>query len=147
MKKIVINRDYGLFNLSPKAIKKYLESHGKDCYFYDYDSKKGEFTRIDNEIAFKNPHKIKCIQTEYFGEYYDNNKYYKNVWKWLDAEFKAIRIARDDLNLIKVIEELGAEANCKGVTLKIIEIPDDVEWERKKDEYGEYIIEKHRIWR
>ena len=37
-------------------------------------------------------------------------------------------IVRNDKTLIKVIEELGEEANVKYSKLTIVEIPDDVEW-------------------
>ena len=35
---------------------------------------------------------------------------------------------RDHPLLIQVIEELGLEANGPHATLKVVEIPDDVEW-------------------
>ena len=34
MKEVVINSCYGGFGLSPKAIKRYLELKGKECFFY-----------------------------------------------------------------------------------------------------------------
>jgi len=49
--------------------------------------------------------------------------------------------------LIKVIEELGEEkASNVLAKLKIIEIPDDVEWEIYGYGGVETIHEKHRIW-
>ncbi|MGZ8405861.1 MAG: hypothetical protein ACXW38_09290 [Nitrospira sp.] len=38
-------------------------------------------------------------------------------------------IPRDDERLVRVVEELGEEANGHCAELKIVEIPDDVAWE------------------
>ncbi len=51
---------------------------------------------------------------------------------------------RDNPVLIECIETLGSEA---GDDLKIVEIPDGVEWELHEGESGyEWIAEKHRTW-
>ena len=63
-----------------------------------------------------------------------------------NSEHKIWEIARDNSELIKVVEELGYEANGTYSELKIVEIPDEVEWQIV-DDYGlEHIAEKHRIW-
>ena len=55
-------------------------------------------------------------------------------------------IPRDHPELIRVVEELGYEANGIYSELKIVEIPDDVEW-KIVDEYGlEHVAEKSRVW-
>lgn len=56
-------------------------------------------------------------------------------------------IKRNDPILIQVIEELGEKANGNVATLKIIEIPDDIEWEIEEYDGSEWISEKHRTWR
>lgn len=53
---------------------------------------------------------------------------------------------RDDPYLIKVINELGEEANSRFCTLKIVEIPADVEWEIGEYDGLEWVAEKHRTW-
>lgn len=55
-------------------------------------------------------------------------------------------INRSDPILVKVVEELGDDASGKHSRLKIVDIPDDVEWEI--GEYGgrEWVAEKHRRW-
>jgi hypothetical protein len=55
-------------------------------------------------------------------------------------------IRRDDPMLIKVIEILGEEANGNFSELKIVEIPDDVEWIIEEYDGAEWIAEKHRTW-
>ena len=54
-------------------------------------------------------------------------------------------IKRDNKLLVQVIEELGEEASEE--TLKIIEIPDNVEWHLVSSKGSEWIAEKHRTWR
>lgn len=60
-------------------------------------------------------------------------------------------IPRDDQKLVKVVVELGAQANGHGVDLKIVEIPSDVKWEIEKVGGAEHVseahlTEAHRTW-
>ena len=56
-------------------------------------------------------------------------------------------IPRDDSELVRVVEALGAEANDRHAELKVIQIPDDVDWEIKEYDGIEHVAEKHRTWR
>lgn len=54
---------------------------------------------------------------------------------------------RDCPNLILVVEELGEKANGEPAKLKVIEVPDGVEWQIERDDTGvEWVAEKHRTW-
>ena len=55
-------------------------------------------------------------------------------------------ILRDDPTLVQVVEELGEKSWGRHSELKIVEIPDDVEW--YIDEYDgiESVNEQHRSW-
>jgi hypothetical protein len=44
------------------------------------------------------------------------------------------------------VEELGEAANGSYARLKVVEIPDDVEWTIKEYDGDEWIAEKHRTW-
>lgn len=55
-------------------------------------------------------------------------------------------IPRDDPALIRVVEELGKAASGRFAELKVVEIPDDVEWEIDEYDGSEQIAEKHRTW-
>ncbi len=55
-------------------------------------------------------------------------------------------IKRDDPILVQVIEEMGEEANGRYSSLKIIEIPDDVDWYVTEYDGLEHVAEKHRTW-
>lgn len=55
-------------------------------------------------------------------------------------------IPRDSELLVQVVEELGDEANGKFASLKVVTIPDDVEWEIHEYDGREWVAEKHRTW-
>lgn len=70
------------------------------------------------------------------------NRIKKTELEW-DHEFP-----RDDPVLIEIIERIGLDKSAdRYAELKIVEIPDDVEW--TIDEYDglEWVAEKHRTWR
>ena len=48
--------------------------------------------------------------------------------------------------LVEAVQKLGAKANGLYTTLKIVEIPDDVEWRVDAVNGKEIIREKHRVW-
>jgi len=54
---------------------------------------------------------------------------------------------RADPLLVQVVEELGEQCNTRTSELKIVEIPDDVEWEVAEYDGIEWVAEKHRTWR
>ena len=57
---------------------------------------------------------------------------------------------RNDPDLVQVVETLGEKAGQgKYIKLKVVEIPDDVEWyiDNREQGGGEFIAEEHRTWR
>ena len=91
MQKIVINTDFGGFNLTEKDFMEY---------------------------------KVRANITD------------EDFWWW--------DIYRDDPILVQLVEEL-TEKNLQGA-LKVVSIPDDVEWEIHDYDGIESIHEKHRVW-
>jgi hypothetical protein len=55
-------------------------------------------------------------------------------------------IPRDDKQLVRVVEELRAEANGHAAELKVVAIPDDVQWVIVRAAGGEHVSEVHRTW-
>lgn len=53
---------------------------------------------------------------------------------------------RTDPKLIKCVEKLGASANGMGADLKIVEIPDGVEYVIEEYDGMEHVAEKHQTW-
>jgi hypothetical protein len=55
-------------------------------------------------------------------------------------------IPRDDKDLIKVIKKLKDKANGDCAELRIVEIPNNADWEIDEYDGLETVEEKHRIW-
>ena len=73
------------------------------------------------------------------------NHYYLNEKK--DGNYFCERnIQRNDPVLIEVINELGEKADGTYSQLKIVEIPDDVEWIIEEYDGKEWVAEDHRRW-
>lgn len=58
----------------------------------------------------------------------------------------ADEIARDDYDLVYIVETLGEKANTSYSKLKVVEIPADVEWQIEEYDGSEHIAEQHRTW-
>lgn len=54
-------------------------------------------------------------------------------------------IKRDDPALVDVVDQLGGDMGS-GTKLKVVEIPNDVQWEISEYDGWEHIAEKHRRW-
>ncbi len=61
-------------------------------------------------------------------------------------KFSSRDLSRCDENLIKVVEELGEDADGRFAELTIVEIPDDVEWDIYDYDGVEHVYDKHRVW-
>lgn len=53
---------------------------------------------------------------------------------------------RNNPNLVKIVEEMGEAANGFISNLKVIEVPDGIEWTVEEYDGWEWIAEKHRTW-
>ncbi len=65
----------------------------------------------------------------------------------VDNYFSYYDIPRNDPILVSVVEDLGEEAFGLYSSLKVVEIPDGIEWEIMEYDGNEHIAEKHRTWR
>ena len=135
--KIVINKCYGGFSLSPKAVQLLSKKQGKECYFFEskYNHKTGarEYVRLTNEF----PTGLFWIA---FSTEKPTEKNYNECR--LDARPKD----RADQLLVQVVEELGEEADGSCAELKVIDIPDDVEYTIEEYDGQEWVSEHHRTW-
>jgi hypothetical protein len=60
--------------------------------------------------------------------------------------FEDREIPRNDPALVEVVEVLGEAANGFAANLKIVEIPEDVDWCIEENDGREWVSEKHRTW-
>ena len=119
-KKVVINSCYGGFSLSEKAFVEYLKRKGINCV-----------TEV-NEFGWV--------------EFYKNSISDENYISHYDYVSPRNLNTREDPDLIEIIEELGEESFGMFAYLKIVEIPDDVEYEITEFDGLETIREKCRTW-
>jgi hypothetical protein len=56
------------------------------------------------------------------------------------------QIPRDCEHLVQVVQQLGESANSRYSDLKIVEIPDNVEWHIAEYDGWEHVAENHRTW-
>src|SRR5687767_9236468 len=94
--KIVINKCYGGFGLSRKALH--------------------ELRKMGNEYA---------LAEIDIGEYWPNSKMKRSK----NLENFCSEIPRNDEQLISVVEKLGEKANSRFARLRIVNIPDGIDWE------------------
>jgi hypothetical protein len=53
---------------------------------------------------------------------------------------------RDNPQLVQIVEQLGTRANTCYSSLKVVEIPDNVEWTIGEYDGCEWVAEAHRTW-
>lgn len=141
MQKIVTNKCYGGFDLSREAVLRYAEIKGLTLY-PDEDK---EFASILGPTYW-------LVPTE------DRPEPQDNWYQWTmekrresneahdKAQLTPRDIPRDESALVQVIEELGDAASGKFAKLRVVEIPDDVEWQIEEYDGLEWVAEKHRTW-
>lgn len=154
MKKIVINTKHGGFGLSAAAVKKYLELSGKECHFFKTGTNTNDVQPITLEEATQNtfwtaftvpsPEQYLNLTKPWAAFSQTEQDEFNDVWD--SIAFYSTNLDRDDEKLVQVVEELGETANCEFSQLKIVEIPEDVEWYIQDYDGVEWIAEKHRTW-
>lgn len=63
-----------------------------------------------------------------------------------DPDFYYYDIPRDCPVLVAMIEEQGTAVNGGFADLRIVEIPDDVDWYIEEYDGNEHVAERHRTW-
>ena len=116
--KVVINDCFGGFGLSDSAVERYAE--------------------------LKNIKLVKIIEDRPFG----GGSWYIDGVEDEEHYFSSYSINdRADPALVQVVEEMGDAANGWAAVLKIVDIPDDVEWHIAEYDGIEHVAENHRTWR
>ena len=141
--KVVINDCHGGFGLSTKALDRYIELTGMKLYSHKDDTFGYTSYYYVPYEEYEKVHKNDMTKTEWEGKEEGLGRYKdSNELCWSGPR----NIKRNDPLLIQVIEELGKDANTRYSELKIVEIPDDVEWMVEEYDGAEWIAEKHRTW-
>ncbi len=153
--KVVINRCFGGFGLSDAAylrmidlgipVRKYIEQ-ARDPVTGLYLPE----PRNDGDVIFDcelneddgsplNAHSLRKLTGNRFSESWIRDSDYTQAGK---MRYRG----RFHSAVIKAVESLGEAANGRFSKLKIVEVPDDVEWDIKDYDGMESIHEVHREW-
>ena len=71
---------------------------------------------------------------------------YKNRKGITDPDFYYYDIPRDCPVLVAMVEEQGDAVDGAFADLKIVDVPDDVEWQISEYDGNEWVAERHRTW-
>src|SRR5574343_1689365 len=137
MQKIVINKCYGGFGLSDKAYERMIElgipvraykekRRGKNGLVKPNPDNEGEII-FDDNLVKDSTNRVGCIS---------GNRYW-DAWT---------RNNRTHPVLVQVVEELKSKASGSLAKLKVVSIPDNVEWTIEEYDGVEWIAEKHETW-
>ena len=154
MQEIAINVQHGGFSLSPLGVKRLAELKGLPCFlFKSYGDEKYTNAISPEEIgdswfsAFTVPNPLEVAGSDQenwhnmsLEEHQASNK------RWEEISLEESPKDRNCPLLIQVIKELGEKSWGSHAKLKIVEIPDGVEWEIDEYDGLEWVAEKHRTW-
>lgn len=125
MKKVILNKCYGGFDVSPKGYQLYAKKKGIALFAY----KAKDFNSLTGKIVYEfagNLEEDSSMGLTYTTKDYGKGKYIElpdnAELLYLDSEY------RTDKDLIEVVEELGVEASGRFGNLKVVEIPDDLDY-------------------
>jgi hypothetical protein len=93
---------------------------------------------------------VKVVINEDFGGFGlsdDAEALYKERKGITDPDWWYGDISRDDSLLIQIVEDMGAKADGTFAALKVVEVPDDVNWYIEEYDGREWVAERHRTWR
>lgn len=127
--KVAINTTYGGFSLSENLFEELLKLKGikyfrwRNGLYDDFTTiPQEEYKRLEQEDA-NLPYSKRNLRT---------NECYINPYDFYED--------RTDPELIEIVECFNPE------DIKVVEIPDDVEWYIEEDDGMEWVAEKHRTW-
>lgn len=143
MTKVVINGCYGGFSLSKEACQRYWDIKGQQVWIEDCN----QFKSMGLFTVWLTP-KEERLESKEGEAFYSmsmadrrayNEEHSKQTWYCRETD-------RADPILVQVVEELGKSANGRCADLRVVDIPDDVEWTIEEYDGNEWVAEKHRTW-
>lgn len=125
MKKVILNKCFGGFDVSVKGYQLYAKKKGRELFVY----KAKDFNSFTRNMVYDF---VENLKDEHSISYTYTTKNYgkgKNIELPDNAELLYLNSEyRTDKDLIEVVEELGAEASGRFGNLKVVEIPDDLDY-------------------
>ena len=142
--KIILNKCFGGFGFSPKVYVEYAKRKGIDLFVYDKKYSDDTNKSIYEATYFKVP--LERITSDNYAFINVNDRLFSPHFCTVDLgdsfpnddkqKYDALNEHslylnehyRTDEVLISIVEDLGSEANGKYADLKIVEIPDDLDY-------------------
>lgn len=153
--KIVINKCFGGFSLSPLATAEIAKRKGRECFFFTQQPGQSdvyipatikEASKAFMFFAFDIPNPNRVIgSSKEFGLWPMEKRKAHNAL-YAKHQVCCRDIPRDDKDLIAVVEKLGDKANGCCAKLGLVNIPDGVEFTIEEYDGLEHVAEKHRAW-
>jgi hypothetical protein len=141
--KVVINRCYGGFGLSHEAVMRYFEIKGITVY-PEQDSSIGSW-KFWTYWLVKPEDRIESKEGEaFYAMSMEDRRAYNKAHS--EQTVYPREIERHDPVLVQVVEEMGDKANGAHAELKVVQIPDDVNYIIEEYDGLEHIAEEHRTW-
>lgn len=151
--KVVINDCFGGFGLSPKAAlwlyEKGFKGHDGEFVYPVNEYFKDSFSSERAKDFFGYEAKLKEWR-KYLKSKNKEESLFLTVFSPCEQFVISTRIDTEDRNhplVVECVETLGAEeASGRFASLKVVDIPDGIEFEIKEYDGNEHIAEKHRTW-
>lgn len=89
---------------------------------------------------------MKVVINKCYGGFSVSEAVYSYMGLEWDGYGYALNKDRTNPELVEAVEMLGGKANGEHAKLKVVEIPDDAEWEIDEYDGLESISEVHRVW-
>ena len=147
--KIVINKCYGGFGLSNAAIMAYAKRKGMDLYVEASEISLKYYGPMDDPETYEGMLHYYTVPPEQYHALYEKLQKSGGGYKELNGKgwyWSHYDVARDDADLVAVVEELGEKANGDHADLAVVDVPDGISWEIDEYDGIEHIAESHRTW-
>jgi hypothetical protein len=144
VRKVVINTCFGGFGISDAGIKRYADIKGLTL-FPEINSIHPSLPPIYWTVPLED--RVKEIPGGSYGwiqASLDERLKYNELYS--QQTICGGDIKRDDPALVQIVEELGNEASSHHAKLKVVEIPDDINWVIEEYDGSETIAEEHQTW-
>ena len=142
MTKVVINTCHGGFGLSHEGILAYLGRSGRQVWVEENDKFGGLIPFIYYVVPPEQ--RIEGDPDNWYEMTLAERQAHNAAYS--DTVFHDRDLARDDPDLVAVVQELGNQADGRHAELKIVEVPDDVNWYIEEYDGCEWVAERHRTW-
>jgi hypothetical protein len=137
--KIVINEDYGGFGVSYDGMLRYALLKGVELY---PEKGRGDYWTYWTVPEGQRPKDTDASEWRKWSEEQRiaYNAQYDNV-SMSDRD-----IPRNDPALVQTVEELGKQAMDKYACLKVVDIPEGIDWVIEEYDGKEWVAEAHQTW-